>query len=219
MKKVFIGFLVVVLLLTNTNIDIFANTQGKIANVDIEVKDDDIILKGETTGNTDGMTVNISLMDMEQKIQYFDQLTIRGNKFTLTLQPMTSVKDDRLMLKISGDLIYTKEFVYAKESSFEQETSTLNMEKLKQLLNQKYKTYTDYSGNLNFEYSVEEVRQGEYIIKMKGTNFSKSDSSWTAKQAKRFDTFLQMIGDEAYIIRGVKDVDQGSVRKEVASKD
>lgn len=101
---------------------------AKISSVNITIADELITVNGMTSGNTTNMFIVLKVLDEKGGTQYFDVITLSGNTFTTSFIPMSAKKGDKLVLKISGDLIYTKEFLYSEDSNIGDEQTNKKLQ-------------------------------------------------------------------------------------------
>lgn len=170
---------------------------AKISSVNITIADELITVNGMTSGNTTNMFIILKVLDEKGGTQYFDVITLSGNTFTTSFIPMSAKKGDKLVLKISGDLIYTKEFLYSEDSNIGDEQTNKKLQGLLDALTKEYSVYTDYNGDLEFKYDLSDT-EDYLIIKMQGQNFQGRDNIWMAKDDARFKSFLEIISDLAF---------------------
>ena len=199
MKKI-ISLMIVLILITMIAVPSFAEETTKIRNVTVTVAGDEVKVSGNTEGVTDNMSILIKVISEDETMQYFDVVNVTGNSFKFSFVPLDAKKESKLILKIGGDLMYTKEFVYSESGNDTiPDYKDYRLKRISELLNTDFKVYTDFNGNLDFIYELSDT-ENALIIKMAGQNFKAQENLWTAKDPDRFKSFLQIIFDKSSAI-------------------
>lgn len=177
----------------------FEIEKAKVKNVKITTDGSTISLKGSTSGFTDKMMISVKVISKSGNLVYMDVLEIKGNSFSTSFE-LDSNDEEDYMLKISGDLIYTKEFALSNTQTNQDKDNQLTIDKvdfdkINNFLKNELGDFIDYKGNLSFSYEYENT-EDVFKIKMTGKNFTYNDQKWTEKTSSRWYSYLDIIADK-----------------------
>jgi len=212
MRKILIYFLVSIILLQCSSIfaspfgddpfgpvekekETSSTNRAAVKNVTIKTNKDKIDLSGNTSGFTDNMTIIIKIINKKGELLYFNDLAIKRNSFSASFSLSDIHEGEDLMLKISGDLIYTKEFAFGEDNK--EDIGDINdTALLDSYLKNELGSFIDYNGEMLFSHEYN-LTGKDIIITLKGENFADTDKVWRERTQSRWLSYLEIIADKA----------------------
>jgi hypothetical protein len=158
-------------------------------NVNIFIDENGVIdVSGRTQESVeDGTIILVKVFNEQKGLEFFDQVKIYNDRFSLDFIPMNAQLKDKLKLTIVGLGDYEQTFYYEEVHLDEEERI---IQETTQLL-QQYMSYYDNNISVKLKFNPTVAYNGEVVfVYLNGTNFTEKDIAlnqtkcWICKEIK-----------------------------------